>query len=66
MAGDAPNKLLLTIAEAAQLLGLGRSKVYELIASGAIESVRIGRARRVPASALERFIEALRRDESFS
>jgi excisionase family DNA binding protein len=55
-------KLLLTIAEAAQVIGLGRSKVYELVASGAIESVRIGRSRRVPLDAVEAYVAELRAD----
>ena len=39
-------RLLLRPREAAALLGLGRSTVYELIASGAIPSLTIGRSRR--------------------
>lgn len=53
-------KLLLTAAEAAELLGIGRSTVYELIASGEIESVQIGRARRIPEPALAAYIARLR------
>jgi len=54
------DRLLLRPEEAAEVLGLGRSKVYELIGAGAIESVRIGGCRRVPTAALEAFIEELR------
>jgi excisionase family DNA binding protein len=38
-------KLLLTPIEAARALGIGRSKFYELLTTGAIESVRIGWSR---------------------
>ena len=55
-------KLLLTAEEAGELLSIGRTKVYELMAQGLLESVAIGRCRRVPALALEPFVEALRRD----
>jgi len=54
------DKLLYTVPEVAEMVGLGRSKLYELIAAGELESVRIGRATRVPASALARFVEDLR------
>ncbi len=54
------NRLLLTPTEAAQALGIGRSKLYELMRSGVVESVRIGTARRVPADALANYIAGLR------
>lgn len=51
--------LLLRPEQAAQALGIGRSKVYELISSGALRSVKIGGARRIPAAALTEFVAAL-------
>ena len=39
--------------------GIGRSKVYELIASGELRTVKIGRRRLVPAAAIEEFIARL-------
>lgn len=39
------------------ILNLGRSKVYELIATKQLRSVRVGRAIRVPASALKEYVE---------
>ena len=56
----APPQLLLTPRQAAQALGIGRSHLYELIAKGEIESVRIGASRRIPLDALERFVLGLR------
>ena len=50
-------RLLLTIPEVAIRLCLGRSLVYLLVMRGEIDSIKVGRARRVPAEALERFIE---------
>jgi excisionase family DNA binding protein len=44
--------LLLRVDEAAEALALSRTKVYELMASGELESVKLGRSRRVPVSAL--------------
>ncbi len=49
-------KLLLTMEEAAHALGLGRAFLYTLVMNKQIASVKIGRARRVPVSALETFI----------
>lgn len=53
-------RLLLTAKEAADALGIGRSKVYELMMSGELESVRIGGSRRVPVEALRDFVNTLR------
>lgn len=53
-------KLLLTAEEAADVLGIGRTKVYELILSRALESVKIGASRRVPSDALVEFVASLR------
>lgn len=52
----APQPLLLRIEEAAHLLGLGRSTVYELLYKGEIPSVRIGTSRRIPFAALSQWI----------
>ena len=39
--------LLCSVPDAARALGLGRSKIYELIAEGRLETVTIGRRRLV-------------------
>jgi excisionase family DNA binding protein len=54
------DKLLLTPTEAASVLGIGRSKVYELLKSGQLQSVHIGACGRVPTDALTAFLEQLR------
>ena len=54
------DKLLLTPVEAAQVLGIGRSTVYELMRAGQLESVHIGACRRVPAEAVHSFLLQLR------
>lgn len=53
------NRGLLRVEEAAEWLGLGRTKTYELVARGELRSVCIGRSRRVPLSALLSFVERL-------
>ena len=42
-----------TVEEAAALLGLSRTKVYECVRSGELEAVPVGRRRLIPASAIE-------------
>ncbi|WP_045877110.1 helix-turn-helix domain-containing protein [Pseudofrankia sp. DC12] len=52
-------KLLLTVEEAADVLGLGRTTTYALIRTGALKSVRIGRARRVRVTDLDAYAAQL-------
>ena len=58
---DVMDTLLLTTTEAAKALGIGRSKVYELLQTGQLPSVRIGACRRVPADAVHTFVANLQR-----
>ncbi len=48
--------LLLNAEETAKLLGLGRTKVYEMLAAGELPVIRIGRSVRVPRAALADWI----------
>jgi excisionase family DNA binding protein len=45
-------RLLLTVPEAAAALAISRSKLYELLVSGAVASIRIDGSRRIPLAAL--------------
>ena len=56
------NQLLLTPEEAARALGIGRTKLYKLLATEQLRSVRIDGSRRVTAAALEDFVRRLDRD----
>jgi excisionase family DNA binding protein len=49
-------RILLTVAEAAEALAISRSKLYELLAAGAVASLRIDGSRRVPVAALEAYV----------
>lgn len=53
-------KLLLTPVEAGGALGISRTRIFALLAAGAIESVQMGRSRRIPVAALEDFVANLR------
>jgi excisionase family DNA binding protein len=48
---------LLRPEEAAALLAVSRSKVYELMRSGRLGAIRIDGSRRVPIEAIDDFIE---------
>jgi putative molybdopterin biosynthesis protein len=57
-------KLLFRPGEAAEVLGLSRTKVYDLIARGELPSVRVGHSIRVRAADLSSWLQDLRRDDS--
>jgi excisionase family DNA binding protein len=49
--------LLLKPTEAAEVLGVGRSKIYALLAAGELPAVRVGHSVRVPLADLRRWVE---------
>jgi len=53
-------RLLLRVEEAAHRLGIERTLMYALVQSGDVESVRVGRLRRVPVECLDEFVAGLR------
>jgi excisionase family DNA binding protein len=52
-------KLLYSAPEAARSLGIGRTTLAQEIASGRLHSVKVGRRRLVPASALDEYVARL-------
>jgi excisionase family DNA binding protein len=54
-----PDLQLLTVVEVAQILGVSRSKVYELLYSRALKSVKIGGSRRIRYSDLGDYVRYL-------
>ena len=51
--------VLLKVPEVMERLGCGLTKVYELMSSGELPSVKFGGCRRVPSDELERFLAGL-------
>ncbi len=49
------NPILISVNEAASVLGLGRTKIYQLLNSGDLKSARIGARRLVEFASAERF-----------
>ncbi|MEU5418745.1 helix-turn-helix domain-containing protein [Streptomyces sp. NPDC020799] len=54
--------LLYRVTEAMRVLGLGRTAIYDLIRTGRIRSVKQGRSRLIPASALVDYVVLLERE----
>jgi excisionase family DNA binding protein len=52
-------KRLFSVENIMQMLGIGRTKVYQEMDSGRLRSVKVGRRRLVSAAALEEFINQL-------
>ncbi len=50
-------KLLLTVREAADLIGISRDRVYTLIRTGEIESLKIGGLRRIARTSANEYVE---------
>ncbi|MFF3288474.1 excisionase family DNA-binding protein [Streptomyces sp. NPDC003023] len=57
---DDPTLALLTVEEAARRLRIGRTLCFRLVGTGELESVPIGRLRRVPATAIPEYVNRLR------
>jgi excisionase family DNA binding protein len=54
---------LLTVPEVMSRLHLSRSTVYQLLRTGRLRSVTIGRARRIPTDALDAYLDHLTHQE---
>lgn len=54
--------LLVCPEDAARVLGIGRTKVYELIRRGELRSVRVDGLRRIPVAALVEYVKRLEAD----
>jgi excisionase family DNA binding protein len=50
-------RLFFRVTEVAEIIGVSKSKAYELVANGTIPSVRIGGLLRVPAEVLRKLAE---------
>ena len=57
-------KLLLTVREAAEVLGISRTAIYLLLQRGEIPSVKIGRSRRIKRQDVESYVSGLADDYS--
>lgn len=61
---DLEPAMLLRAEEAARMLGLGRSKVFQMLAAGELPVVRIGRCVRIPRDELREWIKRKGQEEA--
>jgi len=52
-----PRPLAVRVADASRLTGIGKTKLFELIADGTLETTSIGRRRLILYRSLQRLIE---------
>ena len=64
MSEQAVSPLLVSVERAAELLGVGRTLVYEMLRAGSLPSIALGRRRLVPVKGLEAFVEQLTRAQA--
>ena len=58
-------RLLLTPEETAQMLGIGRTRVFALIKTEKLASVTVGRSRRITPKAVEDYVRKLEEEQEF-
>lgn len=59
-------RLMLTVEQAAAILGIGRTTMFALVKRGDIESVLIGRLRRIPADAIDAYTARLANEQNIT
>ncbi|MDJ0977178.1 MAG: helix-turn-helix domain-containing protein [Erythrobacter sp.] len=52
--------ICVRVNDAARMIGVGRTKLYELISCGELETVKIGKATRITTASLHRLVERCR------
>jgi excisionase family DNA binding protein len=59
-------RILLSVEAAAEQLSYSRTRVYALLKTGEIESVKVGRLRRIPADALAAYVNRLTTEQRYA
>lgn len=55
-------RLLHPLTDAAQVLGISRTTIYQLISDGEIRTIKIGRRTLVAQDELERYVASLKKE----
>jgi excisionase family DNA binding protein len=58
----APSGQLYRVPQVMKILNLSRSRIYELIRSGRLRTVKEGRTRLVPATAIAEYVQLLEQE----
>ncbi|KEZ21163.1 Excisionase [Sphingobium yanoikuyae] len=56
-----PDPICVRVNEAARMIGVGRTKLYELIATGEVETVKLGKATRITTASLHDLVRRRQR-----
>jgi excisionase family DNA binding protein len=56
-----PAPLCVRVRDAARMIGIGRTKFYELIGNGDVEVIKVGNATLIPTASLSAFVERQRK-----
>ena len=59
--GPLPTPITVRIKDACRMTGIGRSKLYLLIAEGVIETIKVGSMTLIPVASIEAFLHSRRR-----
>lgn len=54
-----PDRILYSVPEAARLMSIGRSTLYQLMANGELPSVKIGTRRLVARNSIDAYVERM-------
>ena len=57
---QAAEPICVRVNDAARMIGIGRTKLYELISSGELETVKIGKATRITTASLHALVNRQR------
>lgn len=60
MATPSPSRRAVSIVDAAGMLGVGRSKIYDLMRDGKLASVHLGKRRVIPVAAIDALVKGSR------
>jgi excisionase family DNA binding protein len=52
------------VEDLASVLPIGRTRIFALIKSGELESIKVGRSRLIPTDSVERFLQRLRVEQN--
>jgi excisionase family DNA binding protein len=55
-----PDPICVRVNDAARMIGVGRTKLYQLIASGEIETVKLGKSTRITTASLQDLVRRQR------
>lgn len=61
-----PERHLYRVTEAMRLLSMSRSVIYEQIRAGRLRAVKQGRARLIPATAIQQYVQLLINESEIS